>query len=49
MELVAAIVAVFSLFDIKQIDRPFSAPRPREGSDMSAVLENVHLRFIPRW
>jgi len=49
MELVTALVAVLTLFDIQQIDKPMFAPAPLEGNPSSSLLDNVHLRYIPRY
>ncbi|KAI9286714.1 cytochrome P450 [Umbelopsis sp. AD052] len=49
MELVIAVVSVFTLFDIKQIEKPGSAPHAVESNPSSSLLDNVHLRYIPRY
>jgi hypothetical protein len=49
MELVSALVAVLSLFDIQQIEKPIGAPSPVESNASTSMLENVHLRYIPRY
>ncbi|KAH8548397.1 cytochrome P450 [Umbelopsis sp. PMI_123] len=49
MELVTALVAVFTLFDIRQIERPFFAPKPQEINSIDSLLGNINLRYIPRY
>jgi hypothetical protein len=49
MELVTVLVAVFTLFDIQQIEKPWCAPRAVEGNPSTSLLDNVHLRYIPRY
>ncbi|KAM3587256.1 hypothetical protein VKS41_002290 [Umbelopsis sp. WA50703] len=49
MELVGALAAVITLFDIRAMDEPFSAPKVNEGIDPEVFLENANLRYLPRY
>jgi hypothetical protein len=49
MELVAALVAVVTLYDIKPMDQPLNAPEVNESASPETFLENVNLRYIPRF
>ncbi|KAI9286715.1 cytochrome P450, partial [Umbelopsis sp. AD052] len=49
MELVIALVSVLTLYDIKQIEKPGSAPHVVQSSPATNLLDNVHLRYIPRY
>ncbi|KAJ2955834.1 hypothetical protein NQZ79_g8217 [Umbelopsis isabellina] len=49
MELVGALAAVISLFDIQPMEEPFSAPKVIEGMDLTSLLQNANLRYLPRY
>ncbi|KAJ2964106.1 hypothetical protein NQZ79_g916 [Umbelopsis isabellina] len=48
LELVSAVVLVFSLYNLKQCDRAPSAPPVTEGARFTSTIENVYVRYIPR-
>ncbi|CAM0137635.1 unnamed protein product [Umbelopsis sp. WA50703] len=48
LELVSAVVLVFSLYHLKQLDRAPSAPPVMEGARFTSTIENVYVRYISR-
>lgn len=49
MELVGAVAVAISLFDIQPMEEPFSAPNVVEGMDLTSLLLNANLRYLPRY
>jgi cytochrome P450 len=48
MELVSAVILVFSLYNISEVARPPSAYPAIEGARFTSMMENVYLKFTPR-
>lgn len=48
LELVSAVVLVFSLYHLKEMDRASTAPPVVEGATFTTLLQNVYIRYIPR-
>lgn len=48
LELVSAVVLVFSLYNLKELDRAPTAPPVIEGASFTSTIDNVYIRYIPR-